>query len=64
MMRNAEELHLVLVDPKTKNGEEPGTDVATYLARHRVKVTVDQLARADRPVEEYSPSTHATLRPT
>nr|WP_244422754.1 universal stress protein [Sinorhizobium meliloti] len=45
-------VHLVLVDPKTKNGEEPGADVATYLARHRVKVTVDRLPSAGGPVEE------------
>lgn len=42
----------MLVDPKTKNGEEPGADVATYLARHRVKVTVDRLPSAGGPVEE------------
>ncbi|RVN40667.1 universal stress protein [Sinorhizobium meliloti] len=52
MMQNAEGVHLVLVDPKTKNGGGPGADVATYLARHGVKVAVDQLASAGRPVEE------------
>ncbi|MDE3822879.1 universal stress protein [Sinorhizobium meliloti] len=52
MMQNAEGVHLVLVDPKTKNGEEPGADVATYLAPHGVKVAVDQLASAGRRVEE------------
>jgi len=52
MMRNAEGVNLVLVDPKTKNGEDPGADVATYLARHGVKVTVDRLPSAGRTVEE------------
>ncbi|PDT85810.1 universal stress protein [Sinorhizobium sp. BJ1] len=52
IMRNAEGVNLVLVDPKTKNGEEPGADVATYLARHDVKVTVDGLPSAGRAVEE------------
>lgn len=52
MMRNAESVNLVLVDPKSKNGEEPGADVATYLARHGVKVTVKGLPSAGRAVEE------------
>lgn len=52
MMRNAEGVNLVLVDPSTKNGEEPGADVAAYLARHGVKVTVDRLPSAGLAVEE------------
>jgi nucleotide-binding universal stress UspA family protein len=54
MMKNAESVNVVLVDPTASrwNGHEPGADVATYLARHGVKVTVDRLPSAERPVNE------------
>ncbi len=55
MMRNAESVNVVLVDPTAaprSNGDEPGADVATYLARHGIKVTVDRLPSAGRRVEE------------
>ncbi|GCA50265.1 universal stress protein family protein [Sinorhizobium sp. KGO-5] len=65
MMRDAEGVNLVLVDPKIKNGKEPGADIATYLARHGVKVTVARLPSAGRPVEEvlvqYARDTSADL---
>jgi nucleotide-binding universal stress UspA family protein len=47
MLVNAENVHIVLVDPNAKPyamGEEPGADVAAFLTRHGVKVTVDVLA--------------------
>lgn len=34
------------------NGHEPGADVATYLARNGIKVTVDRLPSAGRRVDE------------
>ncbi len=55
MMKNADSVNVVLVDPKAapaRNGEEPGADVATYLARHGIEVTVDRLPSAGRPVNE------------
>lgn len=55
MMESAEEVNVVLVDPtaaSARNGEEPGADIATYLARHGIKVTVDRLPSAGRRVEE------------
>ncbi|MDX0524284.1 universal stress protein [Sinorhizobium medicae] len=55
LMENAEEVNVVLVDPSAapaRNGEEPGADIATYLARHVVNVTVDRLSSAGRRVEE------------
>lgn len=55
MMKNAEGVNVVLVDPKAasaRNGEEPGADVATYLARHGIKVTVDRLPSSGRQVSE------------
>ncbi|MCY1225330.1 Universal stress protein family protein [compost metagenome] len=53
MMKTADSVNVVLVDPKAvpaRNGEEPGADVATYLARHGIKVTVDRLPSAGRQV--------------
>ncbi|PST27137.1 universal stress protein [Mesorhizobium plurifarium] len=55
MMRGAEAVNVVLVDPtaaSARNGEEPGADVARYLARHGIKVTVDRLSSEGRRVEE------------
>lgn len=47
LLERADGVHVVLVDPirgENEQGAEPGADVATYLARHSVKVTVDQLS--------------------
>lgn len=47
----ADELRIVLVDPdatQSAAGEEPGADVAAYLARHGVRATVDVLASGGR----------------
>lgn len=55
MMKKADSVNVVLVDPKAapaRNGEEPGADVATYLARHGIKVTVDRVPSAGRQVAE------------
>ncbi|EHK78936.1 hypothetical protein SM0020_05807 [Sinorhizobium meliloti CCNWSX0020] len=54
MMKNAEGVNVVLVDPAASrwNGHEPGADVATYLARHGIKVTVDRLPSAGRRIDE------------
>ena len=46
ILTGAEEVRIVLVDPaegESGQGAEPGADVATYLARHGAKVTVDRL---------------------
>jgi len=45
-LTQAGEVRVVLVDPvesETGHGAEPGADIAAYLARHGVKVTVDCL---------------------
>ncbi|NLS08237.1 universal stress protein [Rhizobium sp. P32RR-XVIII] len=55
ILQSAAEVHVTLVDPVAStvgNGEEPGADVATYLARHAVKVTVDVLASGGKTVDE------------
>jgi nucleotide-binding universal stress UspA family protein len=55
MLTGADEVHVALVDPvagKGGHGEEPGADIAAYLARHGVKVVVDRLPSEGRPVAE------------
>jgi nucleotide-binding universal stress UspA family protein len=47
MLVGAEAVHIAVVDPQATRvamGEEPGLDIAEYLARHGVKATVDVLA--------------------
>lgn len=53
LMKAAKEVHVTLVDPdasESANGEEPGADIATFLARHGITVTVDRLSSGYRPV--------------
>jgi nucleotide-binding universal stress UspA family protein len=54
-LKAAEAVHVTLVDPiasTSANGEEPGADVATFLARHGVKVNVDRVSSGGRRVDE------------
>jgi nucleotide-binding universal stress UspA family protein len=47
LLAQAENVHVVLVDPTARSyamGEEPGADVAVFLSRHGMKVTVEALA--------------------
>jgi len=51
----ADAVHMALVDPvegESGHGAEPGADIATYLARHGVKVTVDRLPSQGRTVAD------------
>lgn len=51
----ADDVRVVLVNPKADewdHGAEPGADVAAYLARHGVKVTVDRLPSQGMTVAE------------
>lgn len=46
MLQAANEVRVVLVDPmagETAHGAEPGADVATYLARHGIKASVERV---------------------
>jgi nucleotide-binding universal stress UspA family protein len=55
MLKSAEEVHLVMVDPiddEFHHGAEPGADAAAYLARHGVKVTVERLPSANHSVAD------------
>lgn len=55
LLTAAEEVHLTLVDPvegEHFHGEEPGADIATFLARHGVQVTVHRLPSENRSVAD------------
>jgi nucleotide-binding universal stress UspA family protein len=55
LMVAANSVHITLIDPEAtlgRNGPEPGTDVATYLVRHGIKVTVDRLPSAGAQVAD------------
>ncbi len=54
-LAGAANVHVAIVDPYASarsNGEEPGADVAAFLARHGVRVSVDVLASGGRSVAE------------
>lgn len=54
-MKNADEVHIVMVDPVASaavNGGEPGADLAQYLTRHGLKINVKQLASGGQSVAE------------
>jgi len=51
----ARKVTILVVDPAvgdSDHGEEPGSDIATVLARHDLQVTVQDVASAGRPVSE------------
>jgi len=55
LMRRAEETHAVLIDPVPSfegHGPAPGSDLATYLGRHGIAVTVHRLPREGRDVAD------------
>jgi nucleotide-binding universal stress UspA family protein len=51
-LKAADEVVVLIVDPKAANGHgaEPGADVAVWLARHGVKVTVQREVAADSDI--------------
>lgn len=53
LLRGADKVIVLSIDPKSSadgHGAEPGADVATWLARHGVKVTVQRDVAADSDV--------------
>jgi nucleotide-binding universal stress UspA family protein len=55
ILSSADEVHVTMVDPDASeggSGEEPGADIAAYLARHGLKVTVDRLPRSGRLIAD------------
>jgi nucleotide-binding universal stress UspA family protein len=62
VLRGAAAVHVTLVDPgkgEDRHGAEPGADIAAYLSRHGVKVTVDRLPSEDRSTADVL-TQHAT----
>lgn len=55
MLKSAEEVHLVMVNPiedEFHHGADPGADAAAYLARHGVEVIVERLPSANNSVAD------------
>lgn len=64
LMQGADEVHAVLVDPVPSfegHCAEPGADLATYLGRHGIEVTVHRLPREGKDVSEILQRTAADL---
>jgi nucleotide-binding universal stress UspA family protein len=62
LLAGADDVHVTMVDPVAGDlgqGSEPGADLAAYLARHGVKVSVDRLPSEGRSIAE-TLSRHAT----
>jgi nucleotide-binding universal stress UspA family protein len=55
LMQGAEAVDAVLIDPVPSfegHGPEPGMDLATYLARHGIRITVHRLPKQGREVSD------------
>lgn len=55
MMKKAQSVHVTMVDPiaaSRVSGDEPGADMATYLARHGINVSVETLPSSGRFVTQ------------
>lgn len=55
LMTTAEDVHIAMADPQSSSerfGEEPGADLAAYLARHNIPLTVSPLATEGRSVAD------------
>jgi nucleotide-binding universal stress UspA family protein len=53
VMKTARDVHVLMVDPtdgSQDQGEVPGADIATYLARHGIQITIDRLEGRGRPI--------------
>ncbi|MBX4958164.1 universal stress protein [Rhizobium lentis] len=55
LLKQADTVYVTMVDPMARmraNGEEPGANIAAYLARHGVKVQVDRIAGGGRSADQ------------
>lgn len=53
VLKNAESVNVIVIDPKEADvGEDPGNDIAAFLARYGIKVTVDVLSSGGKSVQE------------
>ncbi len=54
VLKSAARVHIAMVDPVALpglQGEEPGADIAAYLARHGIDVSVDVIASGTRSID-------------
>jgi nucleotide-binding universal stress UspA family protein len=68
LLKTADCVYVTMIDPVSRervNGEEPGADIARFLARHGVKVQVDRVAsggsRADEVLRQHAIDVNADL---
>ncbi|KQV39161.1 MULTISPECIES: universal stress protein [unclassified Rhizobium] len=68
ILKAADCVYVTMIDPdahESVNGEEPGADIATFLARHGVKVQVDRVAsggnRSDDVIRQHAMDVNADL---
>lgn len=55
LLKAADCVYVTMIDPVSRervNGEEPGADIASFLARHGIKVQVDRLASGGSQADE------------
>lgn len=55
LLRSADDVHIAMVDPQVASerfGDEPGADLATYLARHEIPVSVHALPSSGKSVTD------------
>lgn len=53
LLKNAERVNVIVIDPKESDvGEDAGSDIAVFLSRYGIKVTVDVLASGGKSVTE------------
>lgn len=55
VLKAAKDVHIAMVDPRSGSerfGDEPGADLATYLARHSIPISVCALAGAGKSVAD------------
>lgn len=53
LLKRASMVHVVMVEPEAREnrqGEEPGSEIGAYLARHGIRVTVDRLPDEGRSI--------------
>jgi len=51
LLQSVQDVHVVMIDPETtKAGSNPGDDMAAFLTRHGLKVTVDRLSSGGREI--------------
>lgn len=55
LLADAKDVHIAMADPQSASerfGDEPGADLATYLARHSIPLTVSPLATEGRSIAD------------